>query len=247
MLGIPWIAWGALTAGYYGRELIAPSGGAARGAPDMRPPYPQQPYPQPPPQFQPQPYPQQPQFQPPAFRQQAPPPQQWQAPPQPPARRHTPVALDAHIDEQTDYAVSRALQDSDVAQVRGFAQSIEGYFPVAAGVLRMHAFGLERARAAQAPPAAQQPPFHVPPAYAQPGGGPPPAQGPAQQPPKTEIEFIAAQKEAAARALRDDMAAAARGQPLPAQVPGGPMPANGMPAQGPVAMVTAAPVTHPQT
>jgi len=161
MLGIPMVAWALGAAGWYLRDIVGPMApGQARGAPAMHPPPTQAPvyYPPPPQQAPPGYYGAPPGYGPPALR---------------PRARHSPVPLDGHIDEQTDLAVARALMAADVQTLRGFAQSIEAHFPIAASVLRTQAWHKQQAEAPAPPapyptPAQPYPPQEPAPAQARP-------------------------------------------------------------------------------
>ena len=67
-----------------------------------------------------------------------------------------PVALDAHIEPQTEAGVWRCLQDADVERARDFAIKLaQGGLPVAAAVVSYHVHILQQVRDAQAAQAAQ--------------------------------------------------------------------------------------------
>jgi hypothetical protein len=67
-----------------------------------------------------------------------------------------PVALDAHIEPQTEAGVWRCLQDADVERARDFAIKLaQGGLPVAAAVVSYHVHILQQVRDAQAAQAAE--------------------------------------------------------------------------------------------
>lgn len=91
----------------------------------------------------------------------------------PQARAGAPCQFDAHMDERTERAVMKCLQEGDPGKLRGFAASVTDqlpphaypahYFPIAAFVMRQQAvvIDMQRAQAAQAA-AAAAPPAPVP-------------------------------------------------------------------------------------
>lgn len=99
------------------------------------------------------------------------PPQQIVIQGPPAARAGRPCQFDPHMDERTESAVVKCLQQGNIEKLRGFADSVTtklppqaypyGYFPVAATIMRMQATLLEQqaqAQAAVAPPPVPPPP-----------------------------------------------------------------------------------------